>query len=248
MGQFQSKIKCIYRLAQSGKTQLVKDIIDDCKMCVESFGDDNFINFFITSNNQVLVGQTGKRFDDSYNWVSANKGKEFHKLLWEIIHDEYTMVVMCSNKARMIHLRDLINELEKSEYFMKKINIWIDEADASINLWSGFEEIASKDIVGQITLVSATFDPVFKKYKRLRVIGYPDPHPRQYRCLRNSIEIVNDFGGDTIEYMEHIFGIYPKCVEPGVRAFIPGTFYKSSHGKNVMLLIVIRLTIKTLLN
>jgi hypothetical protein len=229
MGQFQSKIKCIYRLAQSGKTQLVKDIIDDCKMCVESFGDDEFINFFITSNNQVLVGQTGKRFDDSYNWVSANKGKEFHKLLWEIIHDEYSMIVMCSNKARMNHLHELINELEKSEYFIKKINIWIDEADASINLWTQFEQIAAKDIVGQITLVSATFDPVFKKYKRLHVIGYPDPHPRQYRCLRDSIETINDFGGNILEYIEHIFEIYPKCLEPGMRAFIPGTFYKSSH-------------------
>lgn len=229
MGQFQSKIKCIYRLAQSGKTQLVKNIIDDARRCVESFGEDECINFFITSNNQVLVGQTGKRFDDSYNWVSANTKKETFKLLWEIMHDEYTMIVMCSNKLRMNHLSELINELEKSEHFFKKINIWIDEADATINLWSQFENIASKEIVTQITLVSATFDPVFKKYKRLHVIGYPDPHPRQYRCLRDSQKIINDFGGDTIEYINHIFEEYPECVTPGVRAFIPGTFYKITH-------------------
>jgi len=229
MGQFQSKVKCIYRLAQSGKTQLVSDIIDDCKMCVESFGDDDYINFFITSNNQVLVGQTGKRFGESYNWVSANKKKEFHKLLWEIMHNEYSMIVMCSNKPRIDHLCELIKELEQSEHFTKKINIWIDEADASINLWSRFENMISKDIIGQVTLVSATFDPVFKKYKRLQVIGYKDPHPKQYRCLRDSIKIENDFGGEIVEYIEHIFEIYPKLIEPGKHAFIPGNFYKCSH-------------------
>ena len=229
MGQYQSKVKCIYRLAQSGKTQLVKNIIDDCKMCVESFGDEDYINFFITSNNQVLVGQTGKRFDDSYNWVSANKNKEFHKLLWEIMHNEYTMVVMCSNKIRMNHLRDLINELEKSGHFTKKINIWIDEADASMNLWSQFEDLASKDIIGQITLVSATFDPVFKKYKRLQVIGYKDPHPKQYRCLRDSIKVVNDYAGTFIEYVDHILNVYPKLAEPGKIGFVPGNFFKQTH-------------------
>lgn len=229
MGQFQSKVKCIYRLAQSGKTQLVKDIIDDCKRCCETFGEDDHLNFFITSNNQVLVGQTGTRFDDSYNWVSSNKKKDIHKLLWEILHNEYSMVVMCSNKARLNHLVELINMLEKSEHFTKKINIWIDEADASINLWSKFEDIALKEIVEQVTFISATFDPVFKKYKRLEVIGFKDPHPTQYRCLRDSIKIKNDFGGYVTDYIEHLFNEYPKLTESGNRAFIPGTFLKESH-------------------
>ena len=229
MGQFQSNLNCIYRLAQSGKTQLVSDIINDCKNCVDTFGEEDTLHFFITSNNQVLVGQTGTRFDDSYNWVSANKGKEYYKLLLEILHNQYSMVVMCSNRARMNHLRDLINELEKSPLFNKSITIWIDEADASIKLWSSYEDIISKDIVAQVTLVSATFEPVFKKYKRLQVIGYKDPHPKQYRCLRDSVKIVNDYAGTILEYIDHIFTKYPHLVVPGIRGFLPGTFYKASH-------------------
>jgi hypothetical protein len=236
MGQFQSKVKCIYRLAQSGKTQLVKDIIEDSKMCVDSFGEDDSVHFFISSNNQVLAGQTNTRFNDSFCWISLNKTDDY-KILYELAEGDISMIVMCSNKIRMEKLVLLINQLEKSKNFKKRINIWIDEADSTINLWSKYENICSKDIVEQITLVSATFEPVFNKYKRLHVIGYKDPHPKQYRCLRDSVKIENNYVGSIVDYIEHLFEKYPHLLKEGVRAFIPGNSRITSHDEIAELLV-----------
>jgi len=240
MGQFQSKLKCIYRLAQSGKTQLVKDIINDAKEIVESFGEtDNTLHLFISANNMVLAGQTSTRFENSFCWVSSNP-KEYYEIITNILDKEYSILMMCSNSKRFQHLSRMINRLEQSSCFMeqrRKINIWIDEADVSINLWKKYESIAAKEIIEEVTLISATFDSVRKKYTRLQVIGYKDPHPQHYKCLRDSIKIENNFAGGLLEYIEHNFEKYPKLIQPGMRAFIPGTTYKSSHNAITDLLV-----------
>ena len=233
MGYSHSKLSCLYFPAQSGKTQKVKERIELFDM-LECFGEEKHINLFLSSNNRLLVQQTGTRFDRVYNWISGNNKSgpgEVYKLAWDVLNDKYDTILMCSNKLRFDRLINLIETLEQSSKINRKINIWIDEADSTINLWSKYENVIHKEIIEQVTLVSATFDPIFKKYKRLQVIGSNTPYPECYRCLKDSIKIIVDFAGSTEVYIEHVLNKYPKLFNPGMKAFIPGNFYKSSHDK-----------------
>lgn len=228
MGNFSAKLKCLYFPAQSGKTQRVKDRIDFFE-ALECFGDDGYINFLISSNNVLLVEQTSKRFNNPYDWTSIQKKPQIEKLAWDILKEKYNMVVMCANRVRLNHFKKLIEELESSQHFNKKINIWIDEADANISLWSTYPTIISKDIVESVTLVSATFDSVFKKYDRLNVIGSHETYPECYRCLKDSVINRVDFIGKPEEYIIHVLSKNPQLVKPGMRGFIPGGYFKISH-------------------
>jgi hypothetical protein len=229
MGINLSKVKCMYFPAQSGKTQRVKENIQLFD-CMECFGEEKNINFLISANNKLLVLQTSTRFQDVYSWISDDK-KSYERLALDIINDNYNIVLMCSNRIRLNHLETLINELENCRHFTKKINIWIDEADSNINLWSTYSHVINKSIIEQVTLVSATFDPVFKKYSRLHVIGSDKPYPECYRSLKDFKIIETDFAGTPEEYITFIFEKYPKLIEPGKKAFIPGSFKTSSHDR-----------------
>jgi hypothetical protein len=153
-------------------------------------------------------------------------------LAFRIVEEVYNMVVMCSNRPRLNHFEKLINYLENSRNFNKKINIWIDEADSNINLWSSYSHIIFKEIVDTVTLVSATFDSVFKKYSRLNIIGSSNTYPDCYRCLKDSNKIIVDFiCSKTEDYIVHIIEKYPDLIKNGMKGFIPGGYYKSSHDK-----------------
>ena len=150
------------------------------------------------------------------------------------------MVVMCANRPRLNHFEKLIMELEdccKCGIFHKKINIWIDEADSNLQLWSSYLNVISKDIINIVTLVSATFDPVFKKYGRLAVIGDRVTCAPCYRCLRDSDIIRIDYVGNLNEYIIHIFEKFPELINPGMKSFIPGNFFKASHESIANLLV-----------
>ena len=228
MGNTSGKLKCLYFPAQSGKTQRVKDRIDLLE-ALECFGDEGYINFLISSNNILLVEQTSTRFDSPFDWTSVQQKPQIEKLAWDILKNKYNMVVMCANRPRLNHFKKLILELENCEHFNKKINIWIDEADANVNLWSTFTDVISKEIVESVTLVSATFDSVFKKYGRLSVIGSKKTYPDCYRSLKDSMKYTIDFVGKPDEYIIHVLQKFPHLVTPGTRGFIPGGYFKSSH-------------------
>jgi hypothetical protein len=228
MGNSSNKLKCLYFPAQSGKTQRVKSRIDFFE-ALECFGDEGYINFLISSNNILLVEQTSKRFDSPFDWTSVQKKIQIKKLAWDILEETYNMVVMCANRVRLNHFEKLIEVLESSKHFNKKINIWIDEADANISLWNSYNSIISKDIVNSVTLVSATFDSVFKKYGRLNVIGSKETYPDCYRCLKDSIINRIDFVGKPEDYIIHVLDKFPDLAKPGMRGFIPGGYFKSSH-------------------
>jgi hypothetical protein len=123
MGIHSSKLKCLYCPAQSGKTQKVKERIELFET-VECFGEESYLDIFISANNQLLVKQTGSRFDKTYNWISKNKEKLSTKALaFDILKDRYNMILMCSNNPRIpIYFVELINELEDCPHFTKKIN------------------------------------------------------------------------------------------------------------------------------
>lgn len=245
--------KCLYLPAQSGKTRKMQDLIRTHKMDELLFDEMGVINIIISANNKLLVEQTTKRMEndlgtsdsdneesdaiiqgDVFSWTSGTKESNLkpRELAFDIIEDKIEMIVLCAHAQRFKYLLEALTRLNESRHFNKKVNIWIDEADQSINLWSKYERIMDMQIVNQITLVSATFDSVIKKYKSLNVLPYFETHPECYRGLRHSVRCERNYCAENaVDYVKQVF-CDPKNVglkNPGMRAFIPGEMAKASH-------------------
>jgi hypothetical protein len=248
-----SKMECLWKPAQSGKTRTIQEMIraDD--------GVRKHLNVVICSKNRLLVAQTRERMqsdlyaviDDSlsteseetvaddtvvggvYSWMSGTKRTNItvRDLAWRIFRNEVSMVVCCSHKARFRYLCALLDELEAVPH-TKPVNVWIDEADASVNLWTKPEfDFAKYECVRKITLVSATFDEVFKFYDRIRVKAFPETHPACYRGLKDCEIKVEKNGMSPADYLASILEKHPELTSPGVRLFAPGAITVDSHNE-----------------
>lgn len=247
MGSQQSKCKCLYLPAQSGKTRKMEELIKEHKLG-ELF-DPVDINIIISANSKLLVEQTKTRMTNDlateseagandacikgnvFSWTSGTKESNItpvdlaFRLLGEI-----EMVVICAHATRLRYLLQTLERLTACPMFTKKINIWIDEADDSINLWSKYEQILTMRMINQVTLVSATFDSVMSKYKSLSVLPYLKTHPECYRGLRSATRCEVNFVGSAPEYVKRVIETNAeKLVKPGMRAFIPGSIAKVTH-------------------
>lgn len=247
MGAEQSKCKCLYLPAQSGKTRKMEELIQTHKLG-ELFEPVD-INIIISANNRVLVEQTKTRMTKDlateseegandacikgnvFSWTSGTKESNItpvdlaFRLLGEI-----EMVVICAHATRLRYLLQTLERLAACPMFTKRINIWIDEADNSINLWSKYEHIFAMRCINQVTLVSATFDAVVSKYKDLHVLPYFKTHPDCYRGLRSTTRREINFVASAPEYVRHVITTYQdKLTKPGMRAFIPGSNSTGSH-------------------
>ena len=248
MGSEQSKCKCLYLPAQSGKTRKMEELIKEHKLG-ELF-DPVDINIIISANSKLLVEQTKTRMTNDlateseagandacikgnvFSWTSGTKESNItpDHLHAKIALGDIEMVVICAHATRLRYLLQTLERLASRPTFSKKINIWIDEADNSINLWSKYENILAMRIINQVTLVSATFDSVMSKYKSLSVLPYLQTHPDCYRGLRSATRCEINFVGSAPEYVKRVIETNAeKLVKPGMRAFIPGSIAKITH-------------------
>jgi hypothetical protein len=248
MGAEHSNCKCLYLPAQSGKTRKMEELIKEHKLG-ELF-DPVDINIIVSANSRLLVEQTKTRMTKDlateseegandacikgnvFSWTSGTKESNItpvdlaFRLLGEI-----EMVVICAHATRLRYLLQTLERLAACPLFTKRINIWIDEADNSINLWSKYEHIlGSMRCINQVTLVSATFDAVVSKYKSLNVLPYLQTHPECYRGLRSAIRHESNYAGSAPDYVKNVIEKNTaQLVKPGMRAFIPGSLAKVSH-------------------
>jgi len=249
MGSQQSKCKSLYLPAQSGKTRKVEELIQEYKLG-ELF-DPVDINIIISANNRVLVEQTTARMTKDlateskdgandacikggvFSWTSGTKKSNItaEALTLRIMNGDIEMVVICAHPTRIRYLVQTLELLANQRLFTKKINIWIDEADNSISLWSKYQKVIEMNCVNQVTLVSATFDSVIAKYKELNVLPYLKTHPDCYVGLRNAIRReTNIVVGSAVEYVRHVITTQrDMLMKPGMRAFIPGSNSTASH-------------------
>jgi hypothetical protein len=247
MGAQQSKCKCLYLPAQSGKTRKMEELIQRHKLG-ELFEPVD-INIIISANNRVLVEQTKTRMTkdlatDSeegandacikgnvFSWTSGTKESNITSIdLAFRLLGEIEMVVICAHATRLRYLLQTLERLAACPMFTKRINIWIDEADNSINLWSKYENILAMRCINQVTLVSATFDAVVSKYKDLHVLPYFKTHPDCYRGLRKATRCEINFVASAPDYVRHVITTYQdKLTKPGMRAFVPGSNSTGSH-------------------
>lgn len=260
MGVTNSKVECIWRPAQSGKTRTYQQIIKDYELLSQLFYDcDGFVNIVLCSNNKSLVQQTADRhkndlYDDTsstdsdggeadaridghvFSWFSGTKknGIDAQTLAWKICKGEVSMVVCCGHMKRIEYLYELLKELNDAPFFTKKVNIWIDEADESIKKWSKEKVDASKlNVVHSITLISATFDSVLKKYGKIKVRGFEQPHPEMYAKFTDCIVKTDDTAAaSSVDYLQSMYEKYETTLcKPGMRLFAPGDVSRESHEK-----------------
>jgi hypothetical protein len=255
MGASNSRVEGICRPAQSGKTRTYQELIKDYEMLADLFFDCmGFVNFVIVSNNKSLVQQTTARHaaelyesssvesdegiaDDRiegnvFSWFSGTNENNLsvRDLADRIKEDEVGMVVCCAHSKRIGFLEQLLQQLNRSKNFKKKVNIWIDEADESINKWSKVD-VSRLPVVNSVTLISATFDAIVKKYGKVRVRCYDVPHPESYVSFKDCALTPKDIAvGTAPEYLAAIYNEFSAqlCV-PGMRLFAPGDNTQKSH-------------------
>jgi hypothetical protein len=259
MGINKSKLQCLILPAQSGKTRKVEEEITRFSCLNALFGNPDDLNIWISANNKLLVHQTTKRIqtdlcsssDDEeesdavikgsvFSWTSGTKKTNISakELVLEVIEERVEMIILCAHGVRIRYLKTLLENLSASKHFNKKINIWIDEADKSINLWNKYPELINLPHLHQVTLVSATMNDVMKVYGRIRVRPYQVTHPACYRRLKDCIRRVEDvLAASPAEYVEKVLNKHKCLSQPGMRAFIPGDFTQESHEEIAALLV-----------
>jgi len=260
MGINNSKIDCIWRPAQSGKTRTYQEIIKEYELRAQlEYECSGFVNIVLCSNNKSLVQQTAARhkndlYDETssndsdgsdadasingnvFSWFSGTKknGIDAQTLAWKICKGEVSMVVCCGHMKRIEYLYELLKELNDAPFFTKKVNIWIDEADESIKKWSKEKVDASKfAVVHSISLISATFDSVLKKYGKIKVKGFEQPHPEMYARFTDCNVVTDDTAAvSSVDYLQKMYEKHEKDLcKPGMRLFAPGDVSRESHEK-----------------
>jgi len=262
MGHHASKLQGLLLPAQSGKTRKVEEAIQ-CYQAISQLQDGNGeLNLWISANNRLLVEQTKVRVQGDlghtpdpnepgeasnaviqgsiFSWTSGSKQSNIsvNDLAFRIISGEVEMVVVCANGKRLEYLVQLLRKLDGFAAFQKNINLWIDEADYSINLWSSYPEVLNMPNVKHVTLVSATMDTVFRTFDSIRILPYEITHPACYRRLQDMVRVPVDCAkSSAVDYVRHVLQAHrEELVRPGLRAFVPGDFTKKSHEEIAALL------------
>lgn len=253
MGSFSSKLECIWLPGQSGKTRNMMERIKTLEEVAVEMSKDGNLNIVISANNRSLVDQTEVRMNkelfvdeeeneeadskiegNCFKWRSGLKNNNISvgDLTFRILEEEVSMVVCCAHAKRLSYLFQLINNLEKSRHFNKGINIWIDEADKTIKVWSKPAlDVTPFTKLNKVTLVSATYDSVLKKFGKIRVLPCLETMLPIYHRVQDCLILEEDIAAlDAPGYLRGVFRRYgAELVKPGVRLFAPGDIERASH-------------------
>lgn len=220
----------------------------------EAVSSGNHINFIIQANNRSLVEQTAVRMGDDlfendtspsdakvegacFSWYSGNGPKiTVDDLVGKVSSGDVTMVVCCANRKRLDYLSEVITKVEKMlKRFHSpiKMNIWIDEADATIHYWrdADFQSVMKKEIVEKVTMVTATVDAIVKEFKGMRVIPLENPTlPIYFRVQDYTVEQLPDQKMPAAAFLKMVVEAnYERYLTPGTRTFAPGAVERKSH-------------------
>ena len=229
----ESKLRCLYLPAQSGKTRKCEELIAE----VKADAADPTIDIWISANNKLLVYQTTSRLKkdlgsdedeegpvtgDIFSWTSGTKLTNIPAAdLATKVKFGAELILVCAHRGRLVHVETLIRQIAEFKGFDKKINLWIDEADQSIKLWTKLADVIALSIVKTVTLVSATFNDVFVCFPRLPVIPYRVTFPSVYRRMKDCVQVELPAESYAPTFMEQTLARFPHLMEPGMRAFIP---------------------------
>jgi hypothetical protein len=188
----------------------------------------------------------GEKASKTLAWLSSSKKLSTNDVFAKITSDdddnEINNLICCTNKVRMTNVWTLLKMLNKKymkKRFDKRVNIWIDEADACIKTWESYldlcEELIDSNFIQNIVLVSATMGPVYNHLHQRRIEPnlrtYENTHAPVYHKYSDSY-ICHEYS-ENAKYPEvqlkTVLENNPEIVSAGSRVFCPGNKAKRSH-------------------
>lgn len=253
-----NKLKWLILPAQSGKTRKVEDKITLQKVYTDAHKNTSDLNIWISANNKLLVQQTTSRIKKDlgtvtytsdeeketcdaviegniFSWMSGSKntnvsiGELARAVTRKTSAKRVDMIVLCAHPSRLKYLNALLEDI--IEDIERRISIWVDEADRTVNLWIKYLDNLKYPAIRQMTLVSATFDGVRESLGDIEVIPYVDTVPACYRGLTNCEICIEEISvANPVDYVKAVIEKHKtKLVVPGICAFIPGDNSQKSH-------------------
>ena len=211
----------------------ISDLSDD-----DEVADDDSLSLDGENANAVV--------DRTLAWISSNGKRTLsvNDVFTDyVLDDKCDNIICCSNAARMRHVLVLIEKLQKlnsrNKYaFDRKINIWIDEADACMSVWNKHIQSIqdmNEDFIQNVVLVTATMMPVYRYLLSAKlpcnVRTYEITHPDVYVKYSETQKIMK-FSNAARNAAEHLIDILDTnsemCV-PGTKWFCPGDKNRASH-------------------
>lgn len=238
-----TNFQLICKPEQSGKTFLmIQHIIKEMNCPIEG---KEMINIIFCDNNLLLAKQSSNRIDSeltkyihdgvAYAELSSHSRAACHNMksvFFAIVSEGIRNIICCTNIKRMDDIYALIESLyEDSEFTRNQFhaNIWLDEADK----FMGFIDDTLIPVVSnyenvQVKLITATPEPLFKKYKYINVLPLENTTSEQYHGWEDNLIDIHPKKG-CIEFAEFILMIAKENVRPGTKWFIPAMTAKASH-------------------
>jgi len=241
------RFQLIVKPEQSGKTFImIKEIISGL---TEQIDGKEIINFILCDNNLLLTIQTGKRLKsnkklqehfidgETYVELSSHERAKCHDtrdVVSAIAVDGTRNIICCTNGKRMDDIYEIITKINSQTSSLRgrfHFNIWVDEADKFIT----FIETTLRPLVKDnenvnVKLITATADPLFKKYKYINVFPLESTTDKEkyHGWTDNKLQFYDKKEG--LEFVEHILTKEAQTeIRPGTKWFIPASTKKKTH-------------------
>jgi hypothetical protein len=256
-----SGIILITKPEQSGKTFTMLKEITKFYLDPEN---NNFTNFIFCGNNLLLVKQTSARVNNEIKTLIDSEGtpyiefsshdrtehNNYKSVFHAIVAENIKNVLCCCNGTRVQDACKIIEDFNKNSLFKDyKFNIWLDEADIFITFIDDFIKLKRKceNVNINIYCLTATPEPLFKKYKVLNVYPIEEPVNSNYHGWNDNIKKIYDVKyTDPLSFVNYLMNLpadeednqnhFLKCVKRGSKWFIPARNTKESHNQMAELL------------
>ena len=236
-------------LVKQTKKRVIRDVDNRVEAEAEAEEVSDMSDFTEDDDTTVTsLGCDDNEYDDKADrtiaWIhepkkNCPKSKDVNALFADIIgEDLYDNIICCSNAARVKRVFELLTKLNaasKRGRFPKRVSIWVDEADACINIWKKYiHELAQMgDFIASVVMITATMMPVYKCLTSKRIACnlrvYENTHAEVYHKYSESniIHQHSESADNVTEYISKILTTTPAI--PGSKWFCPGDKRKISH-------------------
>ena len=186
------------------------------------------------------IEKDGDQSNRTIAWISGGATKMDERMVDLMIRaGDVDNVICCTNKARMMRVVALIKLLEdaakRGRLGNRTINIWIDEADECMKLWTKklTEFMGFDTLINKIVLISATMTPViryfFKKGMDCNLRVYESTHAECYVKF-SECNVLHEYSTSGQSAFDHMCAVLDRVPAlPGSRWFCPGAVVKKSH-------------------
>ena len=242
----QDKFTLVCKPEQSGKTfVMIQEIIKYLTPDDAELDGKIVINIIFCDNNLLLTKQTSERLDkdlksftdngETYVEFSSRKGNEHRSsdaIFSAIARGVTKNIICCTNGKRVSDISDLVKNLNTSLMSGRfAFRVWLDEADKfTTHITNTFIPLAASCNNVHVSLLTATPDQLFKKYKEMDVYPLDEVvQPSYHGWKDNHIVKLDNAGGSCVDFVSEVLSGERHLIQPGTKWYIPAERRKKSH-------------------